>query len=157
MKKYFMKTLAVMIAVTGIPTGILLSRGLKTPWYGNYVAVTSPSAIHWHVVIGIWIAFALAGLFVWCLDRLFVQKKPGKFILAASTVIFLLGGLSGYLIGFRRGATQPWAPPGYGAPQVVIPSAVEWPIVMSLWVLFFVLATVLLALVFWCSKKLLVK
>jgi len=144
MRNSILKILAVSIAVAGIPVGIFLSRGLETPWQGNYVAVTSPNTIHWHVAIGIWIAFALLGLFVWCLDKLFVQKKSGEFVLVASIIMFILGGLSGYLIGFRRGAPQPWAPPGYFADLVVIPSALIWWITITLWVVFFALAISLL-------------
>ena len=75
MKKNALKILAVIIAAAGIPAGILLSRGLKTLWLGRYVEVTSPGAIHWHAAVGIWIAFALTGLFVWCIDKLFIRKK----------------------------------------------------------------------------------
>jgi len=153
MKKNIFKILAIMVAVAGIPVGIVLSRGLKTPWGGSYVAVTSPNSTHWHVVIGIWIAFALLGLFIYCFDEIFVQKRANKFIWAAVSAIYTLGGLSGYLIGFRQGAGNPWAPHGYYVDPVVIPSAVDWTITAGLWASFFVLATILLVLGVWYSRR----
>jgi len=153
MRKNILKILAILIAVAGIPVGIFLSRGLETPWQGNYVAVTSPSAIHWHVAIGIWIAFALVGLFIWCIDKLFVQKKSGEFVLAASVIMFVLGGLSGFLIGYRQGASSPWVPHGDFTDLVVISSAVEWMLTIVLWAVFFMLASILLTLALWHSKN----
>ncbi|MCL2569826.1 MAG: hypothetical protein FWE16_01300 [Firmicutes bacterium] len=142
MRRKIFKILAIVVAVAGIPAGLLLSRGLRTPWNGNSVAVTSPDAIHWHVAIGIWIAFALTGLFIWCFDKSFKQEN----FPFATTVIYIGGLISGFLIGFRQGASSPWAPSGYGAPQVVIPSAIVWTLTLVVCGVFFALATMLLVL-----------
>ena len=147
MKKYLLKILAVMVAVAGIPVGVLLSRGLKTRWGNGYVNIAPPDAIHWHVAIGIWLAFALIGLFIWYLNKLIEkpQEKPAEIlrqVRLVSVIIQVAGFVLGLLIGLRIGGGI-WAPEGTMVPLVMISPTLEGFWVAGVWILFYVLGKTL--------------
>ena len=144
MKKNFLKILAVAVVVIGIPIGIWSSIAVSTQWWGQWSVIGDPRAIHWHFAIGVWLAFALVGLFMWYMHMLFVQRNLDRQkYMRTSVIILIVGIITSLLLGYRRWEPNPWSPSGWGGADVEIPSSFDVVFVIVFFIAFVAMATAL--------------
>ena len=128
-EKNIFKILAVTVALVGIPIAFALVKAEKQ---------------FAHIIFGIILGFAVVGLFIW-----FYGKKDNKKYKVVSAIIWSVGGLAGFLIGYRLGhdLALPWLWTGRGAAQMYRGSHMDWIAAIIPWMVF-----ALLGATFWIVK-----
>ena len=124
------KTLAIVIALAGIVIAFLAVR------------TRYPS-----VILGVIISFSLISLFIWNINP--GNKKDPKIVMLT---IWIIGAISGYMIGHRPYMTAgpapwKWLPDG-AYPAVMVPAHMEREPAFITWALFFIIG-----ITYWLIKK----